>query len=46
MNKNGQSRSSDIEGHLKRSRYKRLLLAQKGRVDTRLGSDKISRTKR
>ena len=45
MNKNEQSHSSTIESHRKRARYKRLLKAQKGRVDTCLGSGEISRTK-
>ena len=45
MNKNGESYSSAIESHRKRASYKRLFSAQKGRVDTCFGSDKISRTK-
>ena len=44
MHKNEQLYSSAIEGHRERARYKRLLQAQKGRVDTRLVSGKISRT--
>ena len=43
MNKNGHSYSSAIEGHRKRARYTRLLYTQKGRVDTRGESGKISR---
>ena len=35
MNKNEQARSNTIESHRKSARYKRLLYAQKGRVDTR-----------
>ena len=45
MNKNGQLYSSANEGHSKTARYKRLLLAQKGTVDTCLGSGNIIRTK-
>ena len=46
MNKNGEPYSSAIESHRKRARYKSLLQAQKGRVDTCFGCDKISRTKK
>ena len=46
MNKNRESFSSAIERHRKRARYKRLLKAQKGRVDTCFESDKISTTKK
>ena len=46
MNKNGQSHGSAVEGQRKRARYKRLLEAQKGRVDTRLRSGQICRTKK
>ena len=46
MNKNEQSHSGAIESHLKRSWYKRILYAQKGRVDTRFGNGEISITKK
>ena len=46
MNKNGESYSNAIESHREIARYKRILQAQKGRVATCFGSDKISRTKR
>ena len=45
MNKNGESYSNPIESHRQGARCERLLQAQKGRVDTCFGSDKISRTK-
>ena len=45
MNKNGESYSSAIESHRKREKYKRLLKAQKGSVDTCFENDKISRKK-
>ena len=41
MNKNGQLYSCAIEGHRKRARCKRLLLTQKGRVDTRLEAARL-----
>ena len=41
MNKNGESYSSAIESHRKRARYKTLLQAQKGIVDTCLEGTKL-----
>ena len=45
MNKNGESYSSVIESYRKSARYKRLLIAQRGSVDTCFESNKISRRK-
>ena len=45
INKNEESYSNAIESHRKRARSKWLLYAQKGRVDTCFGNDKISSTK-
>ena len=44
MDTNLELYSCGIEGHRKRARCKRLLSTHKGRVDTRLGSGKNSRT--
>ena len=37
---------AQLKAIAKKARYKRLLYAQKGRVVTRLATDKISRTKK